>query len=94
MINRDSLTPCSHIQGAYRSSVESKVTWSIAQGMRHWMSFLSPNILGKVVLKDGNSLDSREAYFPDAVRIVKAKNPLSLIHSHTLLSSKDVFVEA
>lgn len=41
-------------------------TWSMAQGIRHWisMSSLSPNIAGNVVLKDGAAWTAGKLYIP------------------------------
>lgn len=36
----------------------------MAQGMRHWMSALSPNMCGKVVLKDGAACTAGNAIIP------------------------------
>ena len=36
----------------------------MAQGIRHWMSSLSPNIAGNVVLKDGAAWTAGKPYIP------------------------------
>lgn len=40
------------------------LTWSMAQGMRHGMSFLLPKICGKELLKDGAAWMAGKLIFP------------------------------
>lgn len=43
---------------------DAVLTWSMAQGMRHGMSFLSPKICGKELLKDGAAWMAGKLIFP------------------------------
>lgn len=44
---------------------EGRPAWSIAQGMRHQISFLFPKIWGKVGDKAGAACTAGNAIFPD-----------------------------
>lgn len=43
---------------------DAALTWSMAQGMRHCMSFLLPKICGKELLKDGAAWMAGKLIFP------------------------------
>lgn len=44
------------------------LTWSMAQGMRHCMSFLPPKICGKELLKDGAAWMAGKLIFPGWIK--------------------------
>jgi len=48
----------------------------MAQGIRHWMSSLSPNIAGNVVLKDGAAWTAGKPYIPAMKRYTSCQYSL------------------